>query len=50
MKTSQTKADKTLRFKPLSIEQRNAIDLLIVGKSDQETADAVGMTRQTIHA
>ena len=50
MKTSLTKADKTLRFKPLSIEQRNAIDLLIVGKSDQETPDALGMTRQTIHA
>jgi hypothetical protein len=50
MKAHQTKVDKTLRFKALSIEQRNAIDLLIVGTSDQETADTVGVTRQTIHA
>jgi hypothetical protein len=42
MKAQQTKADKILRFKPLSIEQRNAIELLIVGTSDQETADGVG--------
>jgi hypothetical protein len=50
MKAQQTKADKILRFKPLSIEQRNAIELLIVGTSDQETADGVGVTRQTIHS
>jgi hypothetical protein len=50
MKAHQAKVDKSLHLKPLSIEQRNAIDLLIVGKSDQETADAVGVTRQTIFA
>lgn len=50
MKGNLTKVDKTLRFKPLSIEMRNAIDCLIVGKTDQETADMVGVTRQTIHA
>jgi len=49
MKAHQTKSDKILRFKSLSIEMPNAIDLLIVGKTDQETADAVGVTRQTIH-
>src|SRR6267142_6713484 len=50
MKAHQAKVDKSLHLKPLSIEQKNAIDLLIVGKSDQETADAVGVTRQTIYA
>jgi hypothetical protein len=50
MKAHQAKVDKSLHLKPLSIEQRNAVDLLIVGKSDQETADAVGVTRQTIFA
>src|SRR5262245_41135371 len=42
------KPGKTWQPKALSIEQRNAIDLLIVGKSDQETADAIGVTRQTV--
>lgn len=32
----------------LSIEQHNAIDLLIQGKSDRETAEAVGVVRQTV--
>ncbi|MFM8323090.1 MAG: hypothetical protein ACKOC5_19440 [Chloroflexota bacterium] len=32
----------------LSIEQQNAIDLLITGKSDRETAEAVGVARQTV--
>ena len=31
-------------FKPLSIEQQNAIDLLILGKSDKEVAEVVGLT------
>lgn len=34
----------------LSIEQQNAIDLLIQGKSDRETAEAVGVVRQTVTA
>jgi hypothetical protein len=38
----------TFRPKPLSIEQRNAIDLLILGKTDQETADTVGVSRETV--
>jgi hypothetical protein len=42
------KSGKIWRSKDLSIEQRNAIDLLIVGKSDQETADAIGVARQTV--
>jgi len=40
-----TKPDKTGQ---LSIEQQNAIDLLIQGKSDRETAELVGVTRQTV--
>lgn len=40
-----TKSDKT---RQLSIEQQNAIDHLIQGKSDRSTAEAVGVSRQTV--
>jgi hypothetical protein len=33
----------------LTVAQLNAIDLLVVGKTDQETAEAVGVTRQTVN-
>jgi hypothetical protein len=33
----------------LTIDQQNAVDLLIVGKTDQETAEAVGVARQTVN-
>ncbi len=42
-----TKADKTRHS--LTVDQQNAIDCLVVGKTDQETADAVGVTRQTVN-
>ncbi len=32
----------------LSVEQENAIDLLLEGKPDREVAEAVGVTRQTV--
>lgn len=32
----------------LTIEQRNAIDLLVTGKTDTETADSVGVHRVTV--
>jgi hypothetical protein len=32
----------------ISVQQRNAIDLLITGCSDRETADKVGVTRSTV--
>ena len=32
----------------LSIQQQNAIDLLIQGKNDRETAEAIGVSRQTV--
>jgi DNA-binding CsgD family transcriptional regulator len=36
------------RHNRLTIKQQNAVDCLILGKSDQETADIVGVTRQTL--
>ncbi|NPV54733.1 MAG: helix-turn-helix domain-containing protein [Firmicutes bacterium] len=39
------KADKT---RQLTIEQQNAIDLLLQGKSDREVAEAVGVSHQTV--
>lgn len=36
------------REQGLSVEQLNAIDLLVTGKNDQETADIVGVNRVTI--
>ena len=42
------KSQQKPTWKPLSIEQQNAIDLLILGKSDKEVADAVGVNRTTI--
>lgn len=41
------KLDRTLHSE-LSIEQQNAIELLLTGKSDRETAEACGVTRQTV--
>jgi DNA-binding CsgD family transcriptional regulator len=38
----------TFQPKPLSPEQLNAIDWLIQGKTDQDTADAVGIDRTTL--
>ena len=35
-------------YKPLSIEQENAIDRLMLAQTDQEVADAVGLTRPTL--
>jgi hypothetical protein len=40
-----TKPDKT---RQLSIEQQNAIDHLLQGKSDRVTSEAVGVSRQTV--
>ena len=32
----------------LSVEQLNAIDILVQGKTDQETAQSVGVVRETV--
>ena len=43
-----TKPDKTRH--DLTVEQLNAIDCLVVGKTDQEAAELVGVGRQTVNA
>ncbi len=40
-----TKTDKP---RQLTVQQQNAIDMLILGKSDREAAEAVGVSRQTV--
>jgi hypothetical protein len=42
------KSQQKLAFKPLSVEQENAIDVLLTGKTDRETAEAVGVSRWTV--
>ncbi len=42
-----TKPDETRRA--LTVAQLNAVDLLATGKTDQEAAEAVGVTRQTVN-
>jgi hypothetical protein len=43
-----SKFQQNLAFKPLSVEQENAIDVLLTGKTDRETAEAVGVSRWTV--
>jgi transposase len=45
MMSGATKPDKT---RQLSIEQQNAIDHLLQGKSDRAVAETVGVSRQTV--
>lgn len=48
--TSMTKPDATRQQEGApSIKQRNAIELLVAGRTDAETAEAVGVTRQTVN-
>ena len=42
------KDDNNGHPKRLSVKQQNAIDLLITGRSDRETAKAIGVARQTV--
>ncbi len=45
-----TKPDISGHFeRDLSVAKANAIDLLVTGATDQEAADAVGVTRQTVN-
>lgn len=46
--TALTKLDKSRR--ELTIEQLNAIALIVTGATDQAVADGVGVSRQTISA
>jgi hypothetical protein len=43
-----TKHVKAPPIKPLTIEQENAIDLLILGQSDRDVAATVGVDRTTV--
>jgi hypothetical protein len=47
VKAKATKADESRHG--LSVAQLNAVDLLATGKTDQATAEAVGVTRQTVN-
>lgn len=40
-----TKRDTTRQF---SLKQRTAVDLLVLGKSDREVAETIGVARQTV--
>ena len=42
------KRDKTRQVRELSIEQLNAIEMLIAGSSDAQAAEAIGVSRQTV--
>jgi hypothetical protein len=42
-----TKPDRTRH--ELTVAQLSAVDLLVTGKTDEETAGAVGVTRQTVN-
>jgi hypothetical protein len=50
MKAQATKADKSRRWRPLSQAQENAIECLLAGKTDTETAadPRVNVARQTV--
>lgn len=45
---SHTKAHKTSQRATLSVEQHNAIDLLILGHTDHAVAEQIGVVRETI--
>jgi DNA-binding CsgD family transcriptional regulator len=47
-KTPQFATPASFQPDPLTPEQLNAVDLLIQGKSDQETADLIGGDRATV--
>ena len=48
MKASNSQQKPTFQPKPLSIEQKNAVDLLVTGATDADVAAAVGVNRTTI--
>ena len=46
--TESNKSSQEPQGSSLSVEQLNAIDILVNGKTDQETALAVGVARETV--
>jgi hypothetical protein len=45
-----SKTQQKPAFRPLTITQENAIEWLILGKSDREVADAIGVNRMTVQS
>jgi DNA-binding CsgD family transcriptional regulator len=48
MRASNSQQETAFNPKPLTIEQENAIDLLLTGKSDREVAETIGVHRMTV--
>jgi len=46
--TKPHKISQLASYKPLTPEQENAIDLLIMGKPDREVAESLGIARETV--
>ncbi|MCH2519463.1 MAG: hypothetical protein MK210_14900, partial [Dehalococcoidia bacterium] len=46
--TESNKSSQEPQGSNLSVEQLNAIDILVQGKTDQETAQSVGVARETV--
>ena len=46
--TESNESSQTLESPKLSVEQLNAIDVLVQGRTDQETAETVGVARETV--
>jgi len=46
--TKAHKIEKARQLIELSVRQRNAIDLIVMGASDKDTAEKVGVVRETI--
>jgi hypothetical protein len=46
--TKPHKPSQLVAYKPLTPEQENAVDLLILGKPDREVADTLGFARETV--
>jgi hypothetical protein len=46
--TKSHKTSQLLAYKPLAPEQENAVDLLVLGKSDREVAENLGLARETV--
>jgi hypothetical protein len=49
MNAHKAEQNRTFRPKPLTPEQLNAIDLLIIGKTDAEVCTVVGVGRTTLY-
>jgi hypothetical protein len=46
--TKAHKIERARKLLELSVRQRNAIDLIVMGASDQDAADKVGVARETV--